>query len=545
MKLSKLINIFIFVSQFLVAQDEWKIFDSTNSPLQSNQIRVVETDSYGNIWLGTNNGLFKYDGVFWNNYNTYNSQIPYDQIDNFYLDRNDNIWFMVNASTYPYFIKFDGETWVTLDSSQTCFLDNSRLGRNFVVDGNGTKWINTNSNMIRYDSFSCNYYDLQSVGILTTDCNKIDVDNNDNFFFISQSYSFSPAGIARTSTNGWLYNYLSSYGYTIDFCIDEPNNFVWVSTFNTSTTKGNLVKLSYNSLQVLNSYDIYNPSGQGLKFSGPIVTDLNKNVWQSYWEAMGGHIPLGLLSFLAETGNWVLYDTTNSSLPSNNIQAIEVDLHNDKLIVTDKGLAMFNEIGINFSTQLTENDTLNFGICEIGTINSMNLTINNIFNYVLILDSVEVYSNNFSFDDSFPITLFPGDSSSVVLNFEPDLECSYSGKIVLYTNSGMYVEVLIGKGSLLNYVENEKTISEYNLGNNYPNPFNPSTTIEYQIPQSSFVLIKVYDALGNEVVTLINEEKPAGIHEVNFEPKDLTSGLYIYKIKAGNFEQTRKMLFLK
>jgi hypothetical protein len=94
---------------------------------------------------------------------------------------------------------------------------------------------------------------------------------------------------------------------------------------------------------------------------------------------------------------------------------------------------------------------------------------------------------------------------------------------------------------------------DFRLSQNYPNPFNPSTTIEYQIPQSSFVTIKVYDALGKEVVTLVKEEKPAGIHEINFEPKDLTSGLYLYKISAGDpstssgqgFEQTRKMLLLK
>jgi hypothetical protein len=87
--------------------------------------------------------------------------------------------------------------------------------------------------------------------------------------------------------------------------------------------------------------------------------------------------------------------------------------------------------------------------------------------------------------------------------------------------------------------------NDYRLSQNYPNPFNPITTIEYQIPKSTFVTIKVYDVLGKEVVTLVNEEKPAGIHEVNFEPKDLTSGLYLYKISAGGFEQTRKMLLLK
>lgn len=87
--------------------------------------------------------------------------------------------------------------------------------------------------------------------------------------------------------------------------------------------------------------------------------------------------------------------------------------------------------------------------------------------------------------------------------------------------------------------------NDFKLSQNYPNPFNPSTTIEYQIPQSSFVTIKVYDVIGSEIITLVNEEKSAGIHEVNFEPKNLTSGLYLYKISAGGFEQTRKMLLLK
>jgi hypothetical protein len=87
--------------------------------------------------------------------------------------------------------------------------------------------------------------------------------------------------------------------------------------------------------------------------------------------------------------------------------------------------------------------------------------------------------------------------------------------------------------------------TDFRLSQNYPNPFNPATTIEYQLPKSSFVTIKVYDALGKEVLTLVNEEKPAGVHEVNFEPKDLTSGLYLYKISTNGFEHTRKMLFLK
>lgn len=85
----------------------------------------------------------------------------------------------------------------------------------------------------------------------------------------------------------------------------------------------------------------------------------------------------------------------------------------------------------------------------------------------------------------------------------------------------------------------------YLLLQNYPNPFNPSTTINYQIPELSFVTIKVYDVLGNEVATLVNEEKSAGSYEIEFDGNELTSGIYFYRIQAGNFVETKKMILLK
>jgi flagellar assembly factor FliW len=85
----------------------------------------------------------------------------------------------------------------------------------------------------------------------------------------------------------------------------------------------------------------------------------------------------------------------------------------------------------------------------------------------------------------------------------------------------------------------------FSLNQNYPNPFNPSTSIEFQLPKESFVTLKIYNILGVEIATLVNEQKPAGVHKINFDASGLTSGLYIYKISTGNFEQTRKMLLLK
>jgi len=102
-----------------------------------------------------------------------------------------------------------------------------------------------------------------------------------------------------------------------------------------------------------------------------------------------------------------------------------------------------------------------------------------------------------------------------------------------------------GFGGIVNVDDYYSQPEEYILFQNYPNPFNPNTVIQYQIPEISFVTITVYDLLGREVAILINEEKPAGNYKINFSAYDLTSGVYYYKIKAGNFTQTKKMILLK
>ena len=86
---------------------------------------------------------------------------------------------------------------------------------------------------------------------------------------------------------------------------------------------------------------------------------------------------------------------------------------------------------------------------------------------------------------------------------------------------------------------------KFSLEQNYPNPFNPSTVISYQLPVSSFVNIKVYDLLGREVSTLVNEEQQSGNHEVTFDGSKLASGIYLYTLQSGSFVQTKKMLLMK
>ncbi|MFZ1519284.1 MAG: NosD domain-containing protein [Ignavibacteriaceae bacterium] len=94
-------------------------------------------------------------------------------------------------------------------------------------------------------------------------------------------------------------------------------------------------------------------------------------------------------------------------------------------------------------------------------------------------------------------------------------------------------------------VEVEQIVNDFNLYQNYPNPFNPSTKISWQSPVSSWQTLKVYDILGNEVANLIDEFKPAGRYEVDFDAFNLSSGIYFYQLTAGEFKETKKMMILK
>ena len=86
---------------------------------------------------------------------------------------------------------------------------------------------------------------------------------------------------------------------------------------------------------------------------------------------------------------------------------------------------------------------------------------------------------------------------------------------------------------------------DYILEQNYPNPFNPTTTISYSVPKESFVSLQVYDILGNEISTLVNEKKPQGYYNIEFNAKDLPSGIYFSRIQAGSFVAIKKMILLK
>lgn len=160
---------------------------------------------------------------------------------------------------------------------------------------------------------------------------------------------------------------------------------------------------------------------------------------------------------------------------------------------------------------------------------------------------------------SYGVSFFPVlDGSTTVQSSVGSIAKQTDGKIILIggskfpgTNNWDFMTLRFYENpEVFTSIEDEENFpTEFSLKQNYPNPFNPATSIRYTIGSRQFVQLKVYDILGNEIATLVDEEKPAGNYEIEFNPvysiKNPASGIYFYQLKAGDYTQTKKMILIK
>ena len=165
---------------------------------------------------------------------------------------------------------------------------------------------------------------------------------------------------------------------------------------------------------------------------------------------------------------------------------------------------------------------------------------------------VKIYLGAGSFDTASDMSIDDLDSAGFTVNISFAGDINNDGYDEIFAFAYYFPEPDLGKLYIYSYVKpdgidelNSKYPGSLQLSQNFPNPFNPATTINYQLPQAGFVSLKVYDVLGREVAVLVTEEKPAGRYTVNFDAPDLASGIYLYQLKAGDFIQTKKMILLR
>lgn len=199
---------------------------------------------------------------------------------------------------------------------------------------------------------------------------------------------------------------------------------------------------------------------------------------------------------------------------------------------------------------VTNPDSVTFVNILPGGSDSAEVVITNNTDSILTINDVLSSDSSFSVIENLPVQIPSHSNINLNIKYAPLKEGESSGWIHLMSNryTEMIGQTIFVRGttdSVLTSTNNNNNVKDFSLYQNYPNPFNPTTKISWLSPVSSRQTIKVYDVLGNEVATLVNEEKPAGNYEVNFDGSNLSSGIYFYQLKAGVFLSTKKMILLK
>jgi len=352
--------------------------------------------------------------------------------------------------------------------------------------------------------------------------------------------------------------------------IDDIGDTIWVKTLPGDTWETTGGMQTDDGGYILSIYD----TGVGeLSFNRNLYGSLIKTdsegelLWQKYYDVEktssviqledGGNIFTGILSsskvYLMRT------DSVGNSIWIKTYNFYSDYLTNNKLCHTsDDGflIMLYDSSDIRLiKTDPFGNLTWSKTYGDVGNEYGNSLQPTSDGNYI-----ITGYTTSFSQGDKDFWIIKINDSGNTLWSKSFGTENDDIGNSIIENNNGGYI--LVGtiwfdfpsESSILlaelssdsvTGVNSDFIFKEFELKQNYPNPFNPITTVKYQIPKLSFVTLKIYGVLGNEIATLVNEEKPAGTYEITWYAENLPNGVYFCKLKTGTFVDTKKMILLK
>jgi ligand-binding sensor domain-containing protein len=514
-----LLVISLLVISYPQSNPQWIIYDTTNSNVPSNTVRDMVVDQLNKKWISFYEaGILKIDSSSWTVYNTNNSNIPTNSFSTISVDNEFNFWGGIgNLLT-----KFDGTNWYVYGIPDSTFPGHSISS--ILFDSLNNVWFLKNINFpissthylmeFRDDSVWVTHLSLQLANghrqLLLNDQSIWIGDGEGLYLFENDSLQYFPPQNGPVGL------------YCTDVKSDSLNN-IWFATGLAGW--GYLVK-----------FDGTNYSGFNI-IATAIEFDNDGNLW------VGTESFIGNAELLKYDGtNWTSYNPSNSLLPQTySINDLSFDMFGNLWIATESaGIVVFNENGIvpveltSFTSSLTDNNV-------ILTWTTVTETNNQGFQIKRRKTQDEGSEEwiNICFVNGNGTTTEPQSYSFVDENLSAG-KYQYRLKQIDFDGTFEYS----------NTIEVEiNSPTKFSLEQNYPNPFNPNTNIQYAISSRQLVTLKVYDVLGKEIATLVNEEKPAGIYEVEFNPesniKNPASGIYFYRLKAGDFIQSKKMILLK
>ena len=553
-------NDFLFFDSYIFRSDEsngiWQLINNSwvkRFPSQSGGLGTscIERTPTGVLLAGTQTpgqGVYRSLDSAANWERIYSAGIENTMVKSIIID-SDGIVFA--ATSNGIFKSTDeGETWVQYG------LQNSSV-RTIVLTSSDVLLAGNDFGMHRWID-GINGWEEANIGLYVNRTYSLVVNQTTSSFFAATN-----TGLFRTTDNGEFWEFVLSADYGEEWIgtlnktallFDVQSNSLFTADFqefHRSTDDGNTwitSSLPFNS----DILCLENGSEPGIIFGGGASypdwryttffysSDYGENWSQTFLGGPGGP-PLGCLAtneisdylFAGTEGSGIyrstdqgaFWRTFNVGLVNTNVQSIATNSAGDIFLGTYNGVFRSRDQGGNWTWVGLGSDTV------------LVLAINSVGNVLAGTFNGQVYKSN---DD--------GDSW---FDFSDGLKFTTVRSLIVDENDIAFVGT-VSEGvfrtihTTVDVDENDDKIpNEFSLSQNYPNPFNPSTKIKYSIPYSSKVFIKVFDILGNEIETLVNEEKSVGTYELTWNATNLPSGVYFYQLKAGSFIETKKMILLK
>ncbi|MDP2302626.1 MAG: T9SS type A sorting domain-containing protein [Ignavibacteria bacterium] len=534
---------------------------------------VFATDSNNIVYAGTHDGLFATtdNGLTWAQ-NNFLSNIPVSSI---LIDSNNNIYCgtgYYNNGNGVFYSNDGGQTWAQLglagkivlslafDSQGNLYAGTKEDGLYKTTDL-GQTWEQYNKGLYRKEVFRLKlnkqndiFIGSENEGVFRSTNNGesfehigLPISSIENIVIIDDSLIFcaTPSGIQKYNriNNKWENKGLQKI-YSV---AKNENNYLFVGTFDegllyTTNLGENWVQTSLTPDSLLtiwnvastNTY-IFAQTERNFRISSDLGTTWEIFPFRSWWRTSGMFLNEDTLYFTSifsslnhslrrSFSNFTTFDSLLSGFSMVGLNGIWV--HNNYIFLADG----MSSGGIYKS--------FDFGLTWSKIINNKNMrTIFVSKNNKLLAAGIDslYYSSNFG------NTMHIIESPLKPNNYVNEIEEDRNGKIFF----GTYNEGLFEVDILASVQETSSIVNNYKLNQNYPNPFNPVTNIKFSIPKSDVVKIKVYDILGKEIQTLLNEYKTTGRYEVEFNASNLPSGIYFYRMVSGNYSEAKKMILLR
>ena len=300
-------------------QSDWTLYNKTNSGIADNNITSIAIDVQGNKWVGTQNGLSKFDGVNWTTFNMSNSGIPSNVINSVTIDSQGNKWIGTNSG----FAKFDDINWTNYNLPNNTDYIFSNLIRSIAIDSKDNKWITSDSCLYKFNGTNFVNYKVNNDGYLGRVYPRIAIGKNDVIWVGAGLH-----GLSKIEGNNQTFfnNVSEGGGFGISSIYIDSKDNIWLNGF------GNCYKFDEKTASKIKMYDkkIF------------CALDLKGNSWfldysSSYCD--------GLAKFDGQ--NWTNYNSKNSGISCNDIKSLVLDVQGNKWLVTNNGLQKLAGDGIS------------------------------------------------------------------------------------------------------------------------------------------------------------------------------------------------------